>query len=135
MKVMSQYLKGAKRYMLAAVLLNLAFSGMNIWYTDIFRRYFNSVQGGNTNALGEFVILLISLELLMTVSHYVSSICAEICRRRTMRRVQETLFDHFLHAVSMEVDRRPVGELSALISNDAAVAASGIFSSSIRFFT
>ena len=129
-----RYLRGTGRYMAAAVLLNLLFAGLNIWYTDIFRRYFDSVQNGNTSDLVIFVIYLISLELWMTVSHYISSLCAEICRRRVMQGMQESLFDHFLHAMSVELDRRPVGELLALLSNDTQVAASGISSGAIRFF-
>lgn len=134
MKKTFRYLRGGRKYMAAAVILNLAFAGMNIWYTDIFRQYFNSVQGGKTNDLIIFVFYLVFLELLMTISHYISSLCSEMCKRRAMRGIQESLFSHFLCAMSRETDGRPVGELSALISNDARVAATGISSGGIRFF-
>ncbi len=134
MKKIFTYLRGARRYMFAAILLNLLFAGMNVWYTDIFRRYFNRVQGGNTSDLTTFVIYLISLELLMTVSHYVSSLCSGLCSRYTLRHIQEKLYEHFLHAMSEDIDRQSVGGLSSLISNDAGVAASGISSGAIRFF-
>lgn len=129
-----RYLRGSGRYMAGAVVLNLAFAGMNIFYTDIFRRYFDSVQGGNTNQLMIFAVSLISLEALMTVTHYISSYLSEKLRRRTMRRIQCEVFDRFLHAMSSEIDNRPVGEMSALLSNDASIAASSISSSAVRFF-
>lgn len=59
MQEMYRYLRGSRWYMLAATVLNMVFACMNVYYTDIFRRYFDSVQGGNTDVLMQFASALI----------------------------------------------------------------------------
>lgn len=129
---MFRYLKGSRGYMFTAVLLNILFACLNVCYTEIFRRYFNDLQGGRTSELAMFVVSLVFLELVMTATHYISSYLTSILTRRTVRRVQEEIFGSILDSMSIDIDKRPVGELAALVSNDASVAANGISYTAVR---
>lgn len=91
--------------MAAAVLLNIAFACMNVLYTDVFRRYFNEVQNGQTQELMVFVLSLITVEGLMTVTHFVSAFLTNKLRRKTTRRMQEDLFSRILDAMSVDIEK------------------------------
>lgn len=129
---MFRYLRSSMKYMAAAVLLNIAFACMNVLYTDVFRRYFNEVQNGQTQELMVFVLSLITVEGLMTVTHFVSAFLTNKLRRKTTRRMQEDLFSRILDAMSVDIEKKPIGELSTLIRDDVSTVASSVSAVSVR---